>query len=68
MKLALVIGAMIGFACVPVTYRAGMRRMAETRFQWCAEAMDQPACHAEVHRFCRDRGLEKTCGEGWVKP
>ncbi len=54
-------------AC-PSTPAAGARRMAEARLAVCrrgTNTSDQARpCYAEVQAFCRDAGLERTCGEG----
>lgn len=49
--------------CIPATYKAGVRRLAETKLKACGQSV---VCYAEVRTYCRDRGLEKTCGEGIV--
>lgn len=53
----------LGLSCVPVTYRAGVRRMAESKLQWCRKHLDPKTCYAETRAYCAARGLERTCGE-----
>lgn len=46
--------ALLG-SCLPATYNAGIRRMAEVRAQ--VRGLE------DARAFCVDAGLERTCGE-----
>lgn len=59
------LGCCLGFACVPVTYRAGVRRLAESHLHSCRKERDPMTCYAETRDYCAARGLERTCGEGY---
>lgn len=55
--------------CAEVTYKAGVRRNAETRLNHClADYGKIPdfrrGCYKEVRDFCVGHKLERTCGEG----
>lgn len=55
--------------CIPATREAGIRRVAEHKLATCRQStanVDQRhACNVETREYCRARGLEGTCGEGW---
>lgn len=54
------------------TQKAGIRRVAESRLESCLDGcpptfpLCRKACIQESVQYCRDQGLEKTCGiDGW---
>ena len=61
--------ATIACASFPATREAGVRRAAEAKLKACRKGTQFPyqfkPCYIETQDFCRSRGLERTCGEGF---
>jgi hypothetical protein len=55
--------------CLPATREAGLRRMAEAKLAMCigrshCTLQEDAACRREASVWCRERGMERDCGEG----
>lgn len=72
MLLAIVFSAMLQVvccACIPATYKAGVRRVARSQLSWCVKGNRfSDSCYEQVRAFCAAKKLERTCGEEWEWP
>lgn len=67
MRNLITLAICLGFACVPATYRAGIRRMAEYQLKNCIDARYpfHRVCYDVTRSYCHTKGLEAQCGEGY---
>ena len=67
--LAFLVGlAICVLAGCPATRIAGIRRLAEADLRTCKRgvvfAHEARHCYQATQAYCRDAGIERTCGEG----